>query len=394
MQESNPNSIQDTSLQKAGHEPPHQSDAHSAIESTGATCDQVPTQDKSAHPTVEPKATSRDGSLRLEQIVAMNGQNLTRAVDSLTKRQGKRPVYTEATFEGFAKVAKELLDDPRGAIRLRTILGLGLQQGAKRPSIDAFWAELLHLTDSFLRRIDFPRSIATEGGNTPIDPVAYRHLWQTITLPNDKNATKGTKELIAAQEVILLDVMFAHWKDRLSSDSVVQAISYLELPDEVKDPFHRSLPWNAATSLATGLPAPIIVAQANAVHSDLERLQRAHREATQRVAKLEPELAATTQELEQTQAALDEESSLLRTANQTIEQLRRDVQAAGAIHRHRADELRSRYKGLLEGELDRHLETIQRAADLTPPRGSVIIERVETLLETLKRELKWLENLE
>jgi type II secretory pathway component PulJ len=138
------------------------------------------------------------------------------------------------------------------------------------------------------------------------------------------------------------------------------------------------------------LSAPIIVAQASAVHGDLERGQRAHRKAAQ----LELELAATTQELEQTQAALDKKSSLLRSANEAIEQLRRDVQAAGAIHRHRADELRSRYKGLLEGELDRHLETIQRAADMTPPRGSVIIERVEILLETLKRELKWLKNSE
>jgi hypothetical protein len=394
MQEPNPSSTQETLQQEASPAPPQPSGEHLANGTKGVTCDQVSTNEKITHSAEELKATTRDGGLCLELIVAMNGQNLTRAVASLTKRQGKRPVYTESTLEGLSKVAKEFLNDPKGAIRLRSILGLGLQQGAKRPSIDTFWAELLHLIESFLREIGFPRSIAIEEGIATIDPISYRDLWHNITLKNDKNSTKGTKELLAAQEVMLLDVMFAYWKDRLSSDSILQAISYLEISGEIKDPFHRSLPWSAATSLATNLPASIIIAQANAVHSDLERLQRAHREATQQAAKLESQLAATNQELEQTQAALDEESSLLRTAKQNIEKLERDVMAAGAIHRHRADELRSRYKGLLEGELDRHLVTIQRAADMTPPRGSVIIERVEILLETLKRELIWLENLE
>lgn len=394
MQESDPHSSQDAPGKGAEIQPPHRSDSDTDARVAEASGDPDAPGGKDADGSEKPKPPARDGGLRLVQVVAMNGQNLTRAIASLTKRRGKRAVYAETTFEEFTKSVKELVDDPKGALRLRTILGLGLQQGAKRPSSDAFWTEFLHLVDSFLRQIDYPRVISIEGGTTPIDPDSYRNLWHSITVPEEGNATKGAKEIIAALEVVLLDVMTAHWKDRLSSDAVLEAISHLELPGEINDPFHCYLPWTPASSLATGLPAPIVVAQAGAVHDHLERVQRSHREAAQRVAQLEEELAATSEELVQTRAALDKESSLLQTANHTIEQLQLDLQAAGAIHRHRADELRSRYKGLLEGDLDRHLETIQRAAGMIPPRGSVIIERVETLLETINRELKWLNDSE
>lgn len=335
-----------------------------------------------------------DGILRLGHVVPLNGVKLTRALASLTRRRGKRAAYAEATFEDRSKVLESLAQDPKAAIRLRSILGQGLQQGAKQADLGAFWCELLSVVDTFLHRVPFPETITSGVGRDSITPTSCRDIWHTIIVADDGKSPRGTKEVLAAQEVMLLDIIYAHWKGWLTPAEVLEAISHLELPEEVKDPHHRRLPWTPAASLATGLPAPIIVAQAAAVNGEIDLLERSRGEAERKAGQLEQNLSTTNEELTETQAALEEESRLLISAQQRIDQLEKDVQAAGAIHRHRADEIRSRYKGILEGDLDRHLRTIQRAAEMDPPRGAVIVERVETLLGTLKRELKWMEDLE
>lgn len=63
------------------------------------------------------------------------------------------------------------------------------------------------------------------------------------------------------------------------------------------------------------------------------------------------------------------------------------MQAMSDYHKYLADDLRSRFKVFLEGDLNRHLTTIKVAAEMNPPRVQVIIERAEILLESIEREL-------
>jgi hypothetical protein len=57
------------------------------------------------------------------------------------------------------------------------------------------------------------------------------------------------------------------------------------------------------------------------------------------------------------------------------------------ITRHRLDYLRAGIFGLLEGELSRHLKTIQTCLEMEPPRIAVAMERVETIQALVAREL-------
>jgi capsule polysaccharide export protein KpsE/RkpR len=57
------------------------------------------------------------------------------------------------------------------------------------------------------------------------------------------------------------------------------------------------------------------------------------------------------------------------------------------ITKHKLDDMRARFIGLLEGDLKRHLDTIQTCLNMEPPRIAVAIERVETIQAIIKRQL-------
>jgi hypothetical protein len=335
------------------------------------------------------------GILQLSHIMGMSGINLRRALVSLSANKGKKTAFAEPSFGESNEVILGLLEDSKGALRLRTILGLGLQIGANRTSRDIFWSSLLQVTDTFLRRVPFPRAVTTESRGEQISPTCFRDRWHDITSPDaDDRPSKSSpsiQKLQAAQEILILDTLLAYWQNKLDSDGVLEALSYLELPSQVRDTYQRRLPWNPAISLATDSPPAILIAQAAAIHREIDQTKRSLLESETLASELGKTLIERNQELEETQAALNEEISLLEKAEELNRQLAEDVKAAGSIHRHRLDELRSRYKGLLEGEFDKHLKNIQLGAEMEPPRVAVIIERVETLLRTLKKELKWLE---
>lgn len=61
-----------------------------------------------------------------------------------------------------------------------------------------------------------------------------------------------------------------------------------------------------------------------------------------------------------------------------------DLKASLSIERCRADEAHARRKGVLM-EIKRHLGLVRRAAELG--RTAVIIERADTLLEMVERDL-------
>lgn len=339
--------------------------------------------------------TNDSGIIKLSQIMGMSGNNLRRVLVSLSAKKGKRAAFAEPTFGESNEVISALLDDPKGAFRLRTILGVGMQIGADRARRDVFWSSLLQIIDTFLHRVPFPRAVTTERRGEPITPKCFLDRWNDIKCPDEgqksSKSNHSIKKLQAAQEILILDTLLAYWQDKLDSNGVLEALSYLELPAEVYDIYHRKLPWNPAISLATDSPPAFLIAQAAAIHSEISQDKRFLDESRTRVLELSKTLAERTQELEETQVTLDKEIRLLSEAEALNQQLAEDVKAAGSIHRHRLDELRSRYKGLIEGELERHLKNIQRGAEMDPPRVEVIIERVETLLRILNRELKWLE---
>jgi hypothetical protein len=58
--------------------------------------------------------------------------------------------------------------------------------------------------------------------------------------------------------------------------------------------------------------------------------------------------------------------------------------------RHRVDQLRSRVRGVLAGELSRWLETAYDASVAEPPRSQVIQERLEQAIALIRREIEWL----
>jgi hypothetical protein len=57
---------------------------------------------------------------------------------------------------------------------------------------------------------------------------------------------------------------------------------------------------------------------------------------------------------------------------------------------HRLDETRGRLKGVLEGELSRWLQNAYEASAAEPPRTTVIQERLEMAIATIRRQVEWL----
>jgi hypothetical protein len=394
-------------MQHNSHRPPQPNDSAAAennAETTTQNAIELPGNEKleqsehsqadlSAKKTNSKKGIS-GGVLQLSQIVGMNGTYLTRTLAMLAARRGKQAAYAETSNEDREKEATLLAKDPKGASRLRIILVTGLQQGAKKQAMHPFWGDILDVVEQYLRRISLPLAVSLAIRQASLNPGDYRNLWLSITNRDKSQKILLPKDWLAVQEILVLDVFYAYWKDRIASEAVVEALAAFELDDATNIPQRLHLPWRPAVALATALPAPIVVGQADSIHNALTTFKHALLIANTRIENLVNELSQLTQQFKETNESLEQKSTLLDTANHNITQLQADVLSAGAIHKHKADELRSRYKGILEGDIDRHLRTIQLAADMNPPRGNVIIERVETLLGTLTRELKWLEDTE
>jgi len=340
------------------------------------------------------KKSSSDGVLYLHQIISMSGMNLTRTLATLAARRGKQAAYAEPSNEDRDKEITQLVKDSKAASRLRIILVTGLQQGAKKLAMHPFWADALDIIDQYLRRINSPLALSLAIKQCHLTASDYRMLWLSLTDRDKSKKIYSLKELIAIQELLVLDVCYAYWKNLIDEGHVLEALAAFEFADTTNLPHRPSLPWRASTALATTLPATVIVSQANSIHNALASAQYALLTANSRIDELVDELSLLTKQFDNTRNELSLKTLSLINANDKITQLQSDVKSAGSIHKHKADELRSRFKGIMEGDIDRHLRTIQRAADMNPPRANVIIERVETLLETLTRELKWLEDTE
>ena len=56
-------------------------------------------------------------------------------------------------------------------------------------------------------------------------------------------------------------------------------------------------------------------------------------------------------------------------------------------HRYKMDELRGRIRGMLQGQLTRHIQTALDASRLDPPYTAAIQERLEDALRLIKKEL-------
>ena len=336
-----------------------------------------------------------DEALCLSRVVFLAVPKLAGTLAVLSPKLGKekQAEFVDPSDEEKRKVVNLLLKDSKGSYRVRNILGIGLQQGLNTVNewgLSSFWRSMLEVCDAFLFKTEFPRIIDTKKSSGNARLVEYQDCWRSLVFPDGGVLRHSEKKLKLAQETFLVDILLAFWRDRLSSDEMLEAIAFLDLDPEGGKPHWGKL----ATSLLSELPASVIVDQAGKINEEILKLKQSLEKISDEVRILEESLDERSQELEDTESALEDETALLRDAEKAIGQLELDVRAAGAIQRHRADELSSRYRGLLVGELDRHLKIIQRSTEMNPPRSAVIVERVETLLGTLKREIQWLENSE
>lgn len=208
-------------------------------------------------------------------------------------------------------------------------------------------------------------------------------------------ASRGAKEKKAERERITYLWLAAAWvKCSLSGPALGEILLLLkrdpvaglsEADTELAKIFVRSLGKNAV--LAEVLSTYAL--QRNrllAAHEIEERLTETNRRLTEelnsernRVRDLEQEVAR----LVATTAQVNEQCKILS----------RDLEDQQAVARQSRRALRSRFNGLLQGDISALVRDAQDAA-APPIRAHVILDRLETLGTLIKKETKWLESSE
>ena len=354
---------------------------------------------KGDHETKPPRPSSGD-TVSLDDILSFNGNKLWYTVAKLSRSPGRRrrAAFKEPDYDAMTEAATKLCSNSKGCSRLRDLIGMGLQMGDLPAGREGVWAVIIHLADTFLRRVPYPRPPSLSSQRGPYLSQAYGTTWGKVCEEAANKAKSGggtaIKFLQNAQEILLLDAFSAFCSSKFAEEDFLRALSLLRLPDEVADPTHGQFLWSFPAIIATGIPAGIQIIQGGTLHERFEKLTTDLAATGDRLGETEARNKELKQELHETKEALDEEIQLLNKEQAITEKLRRDVMTAGSINKHKLDEMRGRFKGMLEGDLGRHLKTLQTCVEMDPPRTKVAIERVETLLGILNRELKWLEDSE
>lgn len=379
---------------------PDSSTAKPAEEVRGSRASQRTPNAASKSPGGSHPVPASGETITLDDILTFNGNKLWYSVAKLSRTPGKRrrAAFKEPSYEAMSEAVARLVSDSKGCARLRDLIGMGLQMGDLPENRDGVWGTLLHLTDSFLRRVSYPRAPSLSSQRDADLVEAYGATWEKVCDEASKKAKSAggiaIKFLQTAQDVLLLDTLSAFCASKLDESGFIRTLSLLRLPEDAEDPTHGRFPWSFPALIATGVPAGIQIVQGATLHDRFDHLTKDLAVVRNRLADAEASNKLLEQELQETKEALDEEAQLLNEERKISDQLRRDVMTAGSIYKHKLDETRGRYKGLLEGDLGRHLKTIQTCVEMDPPRAKVAIERVETLLGILNRELKWLNDSE
>lgn len=335
-------------------------------------------------------------------LLSQNGTTLRQTLGRLAKGSGRRvrAAFRIPSFDELNSALTKFLADNKGPSRLRVLIGLGFQCGEyphDRTSVEGVWSAILEVTDSYLRQIPQPRPPSTSGARGDGLVTSYNELWSGLCKEAEKNASKsgyGVKFFDRAREILLLDAFYSHARGYLDESQFLSAAAVALPSREFADPVDGTLPWSFPAIVSNGGSAISQVNISVSLRSRFEGLSAGLTQAQARISELEESLRLNNQELGETKDALAEEARLLVAANDTIENLRKDVATTGNIHKHKLDDTRARVTGLLEGDLSRHLNTIQTCVSMEPPRVGVANERIDTLQEIIEREIKWLKSSE
>jgi hypothetical protein len=125
----------------------------------------------------------------------------------------------------------------------------------------------------------------------------------------------------------------------------------------------------------------------NSRHEANEKLLRESQSQISELTEKVSELTATTVDLKSRIESLEAD---LREKDTRISELRQQLDDLQTAWLHRHDEMKSRIRGFLEGELTRWLQNASEAADADPPYLPVIQQRLRSSLNGIQSQLQWL----
>jgi hypothetical protein len=355
------------------------------------------------------KQTTKDITIDIHDILKLNGEkiNLTlAAIDDLSLVS--KTSFITPNDQQINEALNHLETNSKRFHRLTNLLTIGFQlkqlplileeeESDNQKSV-ALWMSLFRLIEKTLRADNVLRAPSTSTSQE-LSALTYKNTWddfaESKTPKTGKN--RSNKQRKEARDILELDTHYSYCSGKIDDIQFIQTLAVIATASEIKNVHNTQKPRNLAAIISSLSNAETKLETARASSQLLTRLDTINYlfELEQKDKKeVHDKLDSVKQELKETENALEEESDHLKKAEDTIKQLRSDVQTAGSIYKFKLDNTQARYKGLLEGDLDRHLKLIQTCSEMEPPRTRVIIERVETTLNLLKKELKWLKDSE
>ena len=355
------------------------------------------------------KQAPKEVVLSIHDILKFNRTKLKLVLTSIDDQtKTSKVTFTIPSHQELIEAQDQQKTNSKRFRRLTNIITIGFElkqlpvvteedEHDNKPSV-GIWKSILDLTGKALRADNLLLSPSTTFSGE-LTPQTYKKTWgDFLESKNPKTGKpRSNQQRKEARDLLELDAHYAFCAGQLDETQFIQTLAAAATTAEIQNIRYTAVPRSLAfiiSSLSNNEPK---LEAAKAVSQLIDQIDTLNYQlALEEKEKDEilDQLNSTKQELKETENALTEESGLLNEAEATIEQLRSDVTTAGSIHKFNLDNTQARYKGLLEGDLERHLKMIQTCSEMEPPRTKVIIEKVETTLNLLKRELKWLKDSE
>jgi hypothetical protein len=153
---------------------------------------------------------------------------------------------------------------------------------------------------------------------------------------------------------------------------------------------------SAKSLLIPFISKPLALSAALKVYAELRSSQasfvRQIAEARVETERVAADLATTAHQLQDQEQYAQTKNEELTQLRGFFEELQKDLVAHAATSRHDMQMLKARLKGVLDGDLSRWLKTAYEASNAVPARTNVVTERLEQVLDAIKREVQWMES--
>lgn len=355
------------------------------------------------------KQAPKDVVLSIHDILKFNRAKLKLALTSIDDQtKTSKATFTLPSHQELIEAQDQQKTNSKRFRRLTNIITIGFElkqlpvvteeeEHDNKPSV-GIWKSILDLTGKALRADNLLLSPSTSFSGE-LTPQTYKKTWgDFLESKNPKTGkARSNQQRKEARDLLELDAHYAFCAGQLDETQFIQTLATSATTAEIQNTRYTAVPRSLAFIISSLSNNETKLEAAKAVSQFIDQIDTLNYQVALEEKEKDEilgQLNSTKQELKETENALTEESGLLNEAEATIEQLRSDVSTAGSIHKFNLDNTHARYKGLLEGDLERHLKMIQTCSEMEPPRTKVIIEKVETTLNLLKRELKWLKDSE